>query len=67
MGADRRDADVVGPGPSHPAFDDRAPDGVLLADPGRSLLPRYADKRLVGQHGGLTDEERRIPLLVAGG
>ena len=56
-----------GPGPSHPAFDDRAPDGVLLADPGRSLLPRYADKRLIGQHGGLTDEERRIPLLVAGG
>lgn len=55
-----------GPGARHPEFADRAPDGVLAADPGHSLLHRFSDERLIGQHGGLTPEEVRIPLLVAG-
>jgi hypothetical protein len=54
-----------GPGTRHPAFDDRAPDAVVMADPGRALLHRHADDRLIGHHGGLSDAERRIPLLVA--
>ena len=55
-----------GPEPRHPSFDGRAPDGVLLADDGILLLHRHSDDRMVGNHGGLTDAERLIPLLVAG-
>jgi hypothetical protein len=53
-----------GPGPDHPALSSRAPDGVLLADDGVLLLHKHSDDRMVGNHGGLTDAERRIPLLV---
>lgn len=63
-------ADMVdwwGPSPRHEAFADRVPDGVLLADDDAVLLHSRSDKRLIGQHGGLTDAEREIPLLVAGG
>jgi hypothetical protein len=55
-----------GPGEPHPAFEDRAPDGVLLVDPGHAVLHKHSDDRLVGQHGGLTPEELDVPLLVAG-
>jgi hypothetical protein len=54
-----------GPAPRHPAFEGRAPDGVLVADEGYTLLHRHADERLIGQHGGLTDAEVQVPLLVA--
>ena len=54
-----------GPGERHPAFEERAPDGVLLAADGHALLHRHADDRLVGQHGAVTEEELRVPLLVA--
>jgi hypothetical protein len=55
-----------GPGPRHPEFDARAPDGVLVVDPGCAVLHRFSDDRLVGQHGGLTPEELEVPLLIAG-
>jgi hypothetical protein len=54
-----------GPGPRHPAFNERAPDGVLVANDDYLLLHRRSDDRMVGNHGALTDAERRIPLLVA--
>ena len=54
-----------GPEPHHPSFAARAPNGVLVADDDRLLLHRFSDDRMVGNHGGLTDAERRIPLLVA--
>jgi len=56
-----------GPGPHHPAFDERAPDGVLIADDDILLLHRRSDDRMTGAHGGLTDAERLIPLMVAAG
>ena len=59
--------DWWGPGPRHAAFAERAPDGVLVADDDSALLHSHSDKRLIGHHGGLTDEEREVPLLVAGG
>jgi len=55
-----------GPGPRHEAFSERAPDGVLLADDDTVLLHSHSDKRLIGQHGGLLDAERQVPLLIAG-
>jgi len=54
-----------GPGERHPQFDERAPDGVLVADPGHAILHRFSDDRLIGQHGGPTPEELAVPLLVA--
>lgn len=56
-----------GPGPHHPEFAGRRPDGVLVADDGFMVLHRFSDQRLIGNHGGLTAAERRIPLLVAAG
>lgn len=53
-----------GPGPEHPALDERAPDGLLLADDGHLLLHRHSDDRMIGNHGGLTAAEREVPLLV---
>jgi hypothetical protein len=37
---------------------------LLLAPPGKALLPRGFDKRLRCYHGGLSREEVEIPLLV---
>jgi hypothetical protein len=56
-----------GPGKPHPRFAERAPDGALFPDPGHAVLHRFSDDRLIGQHGGLTPEELRVPLLIAGG
>jgi hypothetical protein len=44
---------------------DRRPDALLLAPPGKLLLPRGFDKRLTGYHGGLDRREVEIPLLVS--
>jgi hypothetical protein len=55
-----------GPGPAHPSFEERAPTGALIPAPGHILLHRYSDRRLIGAHGGLTEEELRVPLLVGG-
>ncbi len=57
--------DWWGPAPRHESFESRVPDGVLLADDDAVLLHSHSDKRLIGQHGGLTDGERQVPLLVA--
>lgn len=43
---------------------ERVPDAALLAANNSLLLPRGFDKRLIGYHGGLSDAERQIPLLV---
>lgn len=59
--------DLYGPGPDHPRLRRRLPDSVLLAPPGRLILPRGFDKRLTGYHGGLEPAEREIPLLVGSG
>lgn len=55
-----------GDGPAHHAFAERAPVGSVIAPPGHLVLHRFSDTRLIGAHGGLTEEEVRIPLLIAG-
>ncbi|MEX0667416.1 MAG: alkaline phosphatase family protein [Acidimicrobiia bacterium] len=55
----------LGPGPRHQELERRLPDAVLLAPPGKVILPPGFDKRLVGYHGGLSPEEVAVPLLVA--
>ena len=54
----------LGPGPDHPDLAGRLPDFLLLAPPGRLVLPRGFDKRLIGYHGGLETAEVEVPLLV---
>lgn len=54
-----------GPPPLHPSLGRRAPDGVLVAHDDYLLLHKHSDDRMIGNHGGLTDQERRIPLMVA--
>ena len=54
-----------GPPPYHPEFERRRPDGALVADDGFALLYPGCDGIMVGQHGGLTEAELRIPILVA--
>ncbi len=53
-----------GPEPVDRAFAGRLPDGALVADDGHMVLHRFSDQRLIGNHGGLTPAELRIPLLV---
>jgi hypothetical protein len=55
-----------GPPPFHPEFERRRPDGALVADDRFALLYPGSDGIMVGQHGGLTEAELRIPILVAG-
>ena len=56
---------MLGDGPDHPELAERLPDALLLAPPDRLLLPRGMDRRLVGYHGGDTEAERSIPLLIS--
>ena len=53
-----------GPGPHHPRFEERAPDFLFFADEGFAFLFEGDDQPMVGHHGGLTDAEVEIPLLV---
>jgi hypothetical protein len=54
-----------GPPPYHPEFERRRPGGALVADDGFALLYPGADGILVGHHGGLSEAELRIPILMA--
>jgi hypothetical protein len=53
-----------GPGPLHDAFAERRPDGIIFADDGYAIFHSRSNDRLVGHHGGLTDAERLVPVLV---
>jgi hypothetical protein len=35
-----------------------------VAHDGHLLLHRFSDERLIGNHGGLADAERVVPVLV---
>lgn len=43
----------------------RIPDGLVVVDPGYAVHASGNELPMVGYHGGLTEEELRIPLLVA--
>ncbi len=53
-----------GPDPRHETFEERRPDGVLFPHDGYAIFHRRSNDRLIGHHGGLSDRERLIPLLV---
>jgi hypothetical protein len=54
---------LVGPDPTETALGHLG-ETVLLAPPGKAVIPKGFDKRLRCYHGGLTPEEVEIPLLV---
>jgi len=56
-------APLLGPDLSDEARS-RLGERVVLAPPGKVILPKAFDKRLRCYHGGLCDEELKIPLLV---
>jgi len=53
-----------GPEPAHETFEERRPDGVLFAHDGYAIFHRRGNDRLIGHHGGLSNDERVVPLLV---
>jgi len=55
-----------GPGPEHPDFAFRRPDGLIVADDGVAFTYPGSQLVLAGHHGGLSEAEMRIPLLVYG-
>ncbi len=55
--------ELLGPDPSKLALT-RLGERVLLAPDNRALLPKGFDKRLRCYHGGLSEDEVKIPLLV---
>jgi hypothetical protein len=56
---------VWGPQPYHDQFASRLPDGLLVADDGYALVPHGTTDEMVGHHGGLTESELRVPILVS--
>ncbi len=54
-----------GPGPFHAEFAARLPDGLLFADDGYALVPAGTVDEMVGHHGGVTEAELRVPILVS--
>ncbi|HUG31927.1 MAG TPA: alkaline phosphatase family protein [Acidimicrobiia bacterium] len=55
--------ELVGPDPTETALGHLGR-GLLLAPPGKVVIPKGFDKRLRCYHGGLMPEELEIPLLV---
>ena len=55
-----------GPAPFHTEFAARLPDGLLFADEGYALVPAGTVDEMVGHHGGVTEAELRVPILVSG-
>jgi predicted AlkP superfamily pyrophosphatase or phosphodiesterase len=53
-----------GPPPLHPRFAERSPDSIIFVPPGITALSRHSNHRLMGYHGGVTAQEREIPLLT---
>lgn len=54
-----------GPGPVHPEFGERTPDGIVFLPPRMALFTDHGNPKLIGNHGGLERPEVEIPLLSA--
>lgn len=62
-----REAGWFGPGPAHPRFDERIGDWCILPTGNRIVrqwLPFEERRYLIGQHGGLSRTEMRVPLCL---
>ena len=44
-------------------MDRLVPEYCFLVDKGNIIFPKHLKADLVGYHGGLTDEEMKIPLI----
>lgn len=52
-----------GPAPLNPRFPERIPDTIVFLPPRAVALSRHSNHRLMGYHGGVTTEEREVPIL----
>jgi hypothetical protein len=52
-----------GPPPLNARLSERIPDSIVFLPPHVAALSRHSNNRLMGYHGGVTPQEREIPLL----
>lgn len=57
----------MGTGPVSPPAESRLPEGLIVADDHVALHYPGNQIHLVGYHGGLSEDELRIPLMVWNG
>lgn len=67
-GADFIASGLLGPGQPHPRLAERVGTHVLLMEPGWTLVDHMEGEEphvMIGVHGGMTEDEMRVPLVVA--
>jgi Type I phosphodiesterase / nucleotide pyrophosphatase len=55
---------LLGPSPMSDAALRRIPDGAIMMPDRTAAYTNFMNERLIGHHGGLSDDERRVPLLM---
>ena len=55
---------LLGDGSKHPEYELRSPQHCFLPDEKFAVVPSHLNDSLTGYHGGLTEKEMRIPLII---
>ena len=55
---------LLGEGNKHPEYELRSPQHCFLPDEKFAVVPSHLNDSLTGYHGGITEKEMRIPLII---